>query len=58
MLRQAWNAYRDWAKLARDLQTETQRWRCSPPDNSALASSGGAASAHFPYAARGSLVLR
>jgi len=26
MLRQAWNAYRGWAKLARDLQSETQRW--------------------------------
>ena len=26
MLRQAWNDYRGWAKLARDLQTETQRW--------------------------------
>ena len=26
MLRQAWNAYRGWAKLARDLQNETQRW--------------------------------
>jgi hypothetical protein len=26
MLRQAWNDYRGWGKLARDLQTETQRW--------------------------------
>jgi hypothetical protein len=26
MLRQAWNDYRGWAKLARDLQTETRRW--------------------------------
>jgi SMODS and SLOG-associating 2TM effector domain 1/SMODS and SLOG-associating 2TM effector domain 3 len=26
MLRQAWNAYRGWAKLARDMQAETQRW--------------------------------
>jgi membrane protein YdbS with pleckstrin-like domain len=26
MLRQAWNAYRGWAKLARDLQSQTQRW--------------------------------
>ncbi len=26
MLRQAWNAYRGWAKLGRDLQSETQRW--------------------------------
>jgi SMODS and SLOG-associating 2TM effector domain 1/SMODS and SLOG-associating 2TM effector domain 3 len=26
MLRQAWNAYRGWAKLAKDTQTEMQRW--------------------------------
>ncbi len=26
MLRQAWNAYRGWAKLARDLQSATHRW--------------------------------
>jgi hypothetical protein len=26
MLRQAWNAYRGWAKTARDLQSQTQRW--------------------------------
>ena len=26
MLRQAWEAYRGWAKLARDLQSESQRW--------------------------------
>jgi SMODS and SLOG-associating 2TM effector domain 1/Protein of unknown function (DUF4231) len=26
MLRQAWNAYRGWAKAARDLQTATERW--------------------------------
>jgi hypothetical protein len=26
MLRQAWNAYRGWAKLARNLQSATQRW--------------------------------
>jgi hypothetical protein len=26
MLRQTWNAYRGWAKLARDLQTRTQQW--------------------------------
>jgi hypothetical protein len=26
MLGQAWNAYRGWAKLARDMQNETQRW--------------------------------
>jgi hypothetical protein len=26
MLRQVWNAYRGWAKLARDMQTATQRW--------------------------------
>jgi hypothetical protein len=26
MLRQAWNAYRGWAKLARDLQAGAQRW--------------------------------
>jgi hypothetical protein len=26
MLRQAWNAYRGWAKLARDIQVKTQRW--------------------------------
>jgi SMODS and SLOG-associating 2TM effector domain 1/SMODS and SLOG-associating 2TM effector domain 3 len=26
MLRQAWNAYRGWAKAARDLQSQTQRW--------------------------------
>jgi hypothetical protein len=26
MLRQAWNAYRGWAKLARDMQAQTQQW--------------------------------
>src|SRR5271166_2535050 len=26
MLRQIWNAYRGWAKAARDLQSQTQRW--------------------------------
>jgi len=26
MLRQAWNAYRGWAKSARELQSRTQRW--------------------------------
>jgi SMODS and SLOG-associating 2TM effector domain 1/SMODS and SLOG-associating 2TM effector domain 3 len=26
MLRQTWNAYRGWAKLARELQSHTQRW--------------------------------
>ena len=26
MLRQVWNAYRGWAKLARDMQTATRRW--------------------------------
>ena len=26
MLRQIWNTYRGWAKLARDTQAETQRW--------------------------------
>jgi SMODS and SLOG-associating 2TM effector domain 1/SMODS and SLOG-associating 2TM effector domain 3 len=26
MMRQVWNTYRGWAKLARDLQSETQRW--------------------------------
>ncbi len=26
MLRQAWNAYRGWAKAARDLQSATQGW--------------------------------
>jgi hypothetical protein len=26
MLRQAWNTYRGWAKLARDMQTATQLW--------------------------------
>jgi hypothetical protein len=26
MLRQSWNAYRGWAKLARELQSQTQRW--------------------------------
>jgi hypothetical protein len=26
VLRQVWNAYRGWAKLARDLQSETRRW--------------------------------
>jgi hypothetical protein len=26
MLRQVWNAYRGWAKLARDLQSDTQKW--------------------------------
>jgi SMODS and SLOG-associating 2TM effector domain 1/SMODS and SLOG-associating 2TM effector domain 3 len=26
MLRQAWNSYRGWAMLARDLQTQTGRW--------------------------------
>ena len=26
MLRQTWNAYRGWAKAARDLQSQTQRW--------------------------------
>jgi hypothetical protein len=26
MLRQIWNAHRGWAKLARDMQTGTQRW--------------------------------
>jgi hypothetical protein len=26
MLRQVWNAYRGWAKLARDMQTKAQRW--------------------------------
>ena len=26
MLRQAWNAYRGWAKLARELQGQTQQW--------------------------------
>jgi SMODS and SLOG-associating 2TM effector domain 1/SMODS and SLOG-associating 2TM effector domain 3 len=26
MLRQVWNAYRGWAKAARDLQSATQRW--------------------------------
>jgi hypothetical protein len=26
MLRQVWNAYRGWAKLAHDLQSQTQRW--------------------------------
>src|SRR4051794_23974196 len=26
MLRQIWNSYRGWAKLARDTQAETLRW--------------------------------
>jgi hypothetical protein len=26
MLRQAWNAYRGWAKLAKDMRAATQRW--------------------------------
>ena len=26
MLRQAWNGYRGWAKTARDLQSQTERW--------------------------------
>ena len=26
MLRQIWNAYRGWAKLARDMQTSSQGW--------------------------------
>jgi SMODS and SLOG-associating 2TM effector domain 1/SMODS and SLOG-associating 2TM effector domain 3 len=26
MLRQIWNAYRGWSKLARDMQTKAQRW--------------------------------
>jgi len=26
MLRQVWNAYRGWAKLARDMQSRTQQW--------------------------------
>jgi hypothetical protein len=26
MLRQVWNAYRGWAMLARDLQSDTRRW--------------------------------
>ncbi len=26
MLRQVWNAHRGWAKLARDMQSQTQRW--------------------------------
>jgi hypothetical protein len=26
MLRQVWNAYRGWAKLAQDMQTRTRRW--------------------------------
>jgi hypothetical protein len=26
MLRQAWNTYRGWAKLAKDMQTAAQRW--------------------------------
>ncbi len=26
MLRQSWNAYRGWAKAARDLQSQTQKW--------------------------------
>jgi hypothetical protein len=26
MLRQAWNTYRGWAKLAKDMQAATQRW--------------------------------
>jgi hypothetical protein len=48
MLRQAWNAYRGWAKAARDLQSATQRWNLASLFCVVAAAVFGAAAAIAP----------
>ena len=48
MLRQAWNEYRGWAKLARDLQDATRRWNLAALVCVVIAAICGAATMLFP----------
>jgi hypothetical protein len=48
MLRQAWNEYRGWAKLARNMQDATRRWNLAALVCVVIAAICGAATMLFP----------
>jgi hypothetical protein len=58
MLRQVWNAYRGWSKLARDLQSGTQRWNLAALYCVIAAAAFGAVAsvAHDPWS-RGAAIV-